>query len=84
MKKAFMLSGSYKDLGGLSASWSISFPRTISASHQAWQCIERDQPDAFLQLLRERSVFVNDLADDDGTSLLHVGGNHSWCMTCIH
>lgn len=72
MKRAFTLSISYKDLVGLSASWSIGFPGTISASHNAWQCIERHQPQEFLKLLRDRQISSNNMADDDGTSLLLV------------
>jgi hypothetical protein len=75
MKRAFVFTSSYKDLSGLSGSWSIDFPRTISASHKAWHCIERSQSNEFLQLLRERSIFGNDMADDDGTSLLIVSEN---------
>jgi hypothetical protein len=72
MKKAFMLTASYRDLGGVSASWSIGFPRTISASHIAWQCIEQSHSHIVLRLLREGSIFSNDMADDDGTPLLIV------------
>ena len=71
MTKAFMLVASYS-VCGLSATWSIGFPRTISESHKAWQCIERYQSHQFLQLLREGSISSNDIADDDGTSLLIV------------
>jgi hypothetical protein len=77
MMRAFMLSASYSGLTGISASWSIGFPRIISASHQAWQCIERSQSREFLQLLRNASMSANDMADDDGTSLLIVSIEHS-------
>jgi hypothetical protein len=70
-----MFTASYKDLGGLSASWSIGFPRTISASHKAWQYIERSQSREFLHLLRDGLISGNDMADDDGTSLLIVSDN---------
>ena len=69
---AVMFTTSYRTLGGVSVSWSISLPRAISASHKAWQCIENNQPHEFLQLLRARSISGNDIADDDGVSLLIV------------
>lgn len=72
VKRAFMFTASYRDLGGISASWSIGLPRTISASHKAWQCIERYESDEFLRLLRGRFISSNDMADDDGTPLLVV------------
>lgn len=78
MKRALMLTASYRALSGLSTSWSITFPRSISASHKAWQCIENHQSREFLQLLREGSVSSNDMADDDGTSLFVVGENASY------
>lgn len=72
MRRAFLFTASYRDLSGLAVSWSIGLPGTISASHNAWQCIERCQSQEFLQLLRQRAISVNDMADDDGTPLLLV------------
>ena len=72
IKRAFIFTASYRDLCGVAASWSIGFPRTISASHKAWQFIERYQFHEFSRLLRERLILGNDMADDDGTSLLIV------------
>ena len=76
MVTSFIFSASYPSLGGRSASWSIGFPCTVSASHKAWMYIERRQSDELLQLLRQQLIGVNDLADDDGSSLLIVCGNH--------
>lgn len=41
IKKSFALTAHLRLLSGLSGSWSIGFPRTISASHNAWKCIEQ-------------------------------------------
>ncbi|KAI1111812.1 ankyrin repeat-containing domain protein [Nemania sp. NC0429] len=68
--RAFMLTATYRGLYGLSGSWSIGLPRAISASHKAWQYIQRHESTQFYKLLRERSIFGNDMGDDDGTSLL--------------
>ncbi|KAL6884460.1 ankyrin repeat-containing domain protein [Trichoderma evansii] len=68
--EAFALIMSYGSLSGLCGSWSISFPRAISASHKVWQHIERHECEELVKLLRTRSIYGNDLADDDGTSLL--------------
>ncbi|KAH7236676.1 hypothetical protein BKA59DRAFT_405455 [Fusarium tricinctum] len=70
VRRAFMLTTSYGSLSGLSGSWSIGFPRAISASHKVWQHIERHECEELVKLLRTRSIYGNDLADDDGTSLL--------------
>ena len=75
IKQAFVFAASYTDVCCMAGSWSIMFPRTISASHKAWQFIERNNSHHFLQLLRERAVLGNDMADDDGTSLLLVRDN---------
>lgn len=72
MKKTFTFTACFQDLSGFSGSWSISFPRAISASHDVWRCIEQGQFEEFLQILREGTIMVNDMADDDGTSLLLV------------
>ena len=47
MKKTFTFTACFRDLGGLSGSWSIGFPRTISASHNDWRCIEQGQYEEF-------------------------------------
>ena len=67
-----MFALSYQDLSGVAASWTFGFPRTISASHKAWQYIEGHKSDDFQRLLRDRSIKGNDMADDDGTPLLVV------------
>jgi hypothetical protein len=72
MKKMFTFTACFWDLGGLSSSWSIGFPRAMSASHDVWGFIEQGQYEEFLQILREGTIMVNDMADDDGTSLLLV------------
>lgn len=72
MKKTFTFTACFRNLGGLCGSWSIGFPRTISASHNVWRCIEQGQYEELLQILREGKIMVNDMADDDGTSLLLV------------
>lgn len=77
MRKTFTFTASYQDLDGFSVLWSINFPRTVSASHNAWTCIERGQSEEFLHALRGRTIMVNDMADDDGTSLLLVSDG-SW------
>lgn len=73
IKKTFTFTACFRDLGGLSGSWSIGFPRAISASHDVWRFVEHGQYEEFLQILREGTIMVNDMADDDGTSLLLVG-----------
>lgn len=72
IKKTFALSAHLRVLSGLSGSWSIRFPRSISASHNAWKCIEQGQYEEILRMLRERTILVDDMADDDGTPLLLV------------
>jgi hypothetical protein len=72
VRRAFVLTMSYGNLCGLSGLWSISFPRAISASHKVWQHVERHECEKLVRLLRTRSICANDLADDDGTSLLIV------------
>jgi hypothetical protein len=72
VRRALVLTMSYGSLCGLSGLWSISFPRAISASHKVWQHIDRHECEELVKLLRTRSICGNDLADDDGTSLLIV------------
>lgn len=72
VRKAFMMTTSYGGLSGISGSWSLGFPRAISASHKVWQHIERHESGDLARLLRTRVVLGNDLADDDGTPLLIV------------
>lgn len=76
--RAFMLTATYRGFEGLSGSWSIGLPRNISASHKAWQHIQRHELSEFYKLLRQRSVFSNDMADDDGTPLLTVSTKASY------
>jgi len=68
----FTFTACFRDLGEFSTSWSISFPRAISTSHVVWGLIEKGQYEGLLQILREGTIMVNDMADDDGTSLLLV------------
>ncbi|KAI0856242.1 ankyrin repeat-containing domain protein [Xylaria cubensis] len=70
LNRAFTLDLTYGSLGGLSGSWSISFPRAISVSHKVWQHIQQHDTTEFRSLLRQRVIYVNDMADDDGTPLL--------------
>lgn len=72
VSKAITLSSVYNSLSGFAMTWSIGFPRSISVSHAAWRCIEFGDTERFAQLLRHGQVQVNDMADDDGTSLLLV------------
>lgn len=72
MMSAITFAACRQGLGGLSGTWSIGFPRAISASHDVWRFIEQGQYEKFLQILREGVIMVNDMADDDGTSLLLV------------
>lgn len=72
MSKAVTFAACCRGLGGFSGSWSIGFPRAISASHDVWRCIEQGKHDDVMQMLRGGTVLANDLADDDGTSLLLV------------
>lgn len=77
---AFVVTSTYSSLGGMSASWSFGFPRTISANHKVWQSIERQEPRELATMLRQRVVYSNDLADDDGTPLLIVSWSHRACL----
>jgi hypothetical protein len=72
MKSTFMFTTCFQDLSGLSGSWSIGFPRSISASHDVWRCIEQGQYEEISQIIKKGTLMVNDMADDDGTSLLLV------------
>jgi hypothetical protein len=72
LRRAFMVTTTYGGLSGISGSWSIGFPRAISASHKVWQHIERHECEGLVRMLRTRAVHSNDLADDDGTPLLIV------------
>ncbi|KAI0188936.1 ankyrin repeat-containing domain protein, partial [Xylaria flabelliformis] len=70
LKRTFTIDVAYRSSGGLSGSWSISFPRAISVSHKVWQHIQQHDSTELRRLLRQRVVYVNDMADDDGTPLL--------------
>ncbi|KAI0410478.1 ankyrin repeat-containing domain protein [Xylaria grammica] len=70
LNRAFTLAVTHASLGGLSGSWSISFPRAIPVFHKAWHHIRRHEPMELRKLLRQRVVCVSDMADDDGTPLL--------------
>ncbi|RWA04179.1 hypothetical protein EKO27_g10925 [Xylaria grammica] len=70
LNRAFTFAVTHGSLGGLSGSWSISFPRAIPVFHKAWHHIRRHEPMELRKLLRQRVVCVSDMADDDGTPLL--------------
>ncbi|GAW18675.1 hypothetical protein ANO14919_081560 [Xylariales sp. No.14919] len=71
LNRAFTLAVTHGSLGGLSGSWFISFPRAIPVFHKAWHHIRRHEPMELLKLLRQRVVYVSDMADDDGTPILN-------------
>ena len=71
-RRTFLFTAAYSKMNGVALTWSIEFPRAISASHKAWQAIERNQKHELCRLLRDRSILCNDMADDDGTPLLVV------------
>lgn len=71
-RRTLLFTAAYRKMNGAALTWSMEFPRAISASHKAWQAIERNQKHELCRLLRDGSILGNDMADDDGTPLLVV------------
>ena len=85
MKKTVTFTACFRELGVLSGSWLIDFPQAISASHDIWKFIQQDQYDDVVLALRSRKIMANNIADDDGTSLLLVSigslENREWAAS---
>ncbi|KAI1183454.1 hypothetical protein F5B17DRAFT_135011 [Nemania serpens] len=72
LNRAFILTMAYGRLGALSGSCSINFPCAIPVYHEVWLLIRRHEVAVLRKLLRQRVVYVDDLSDDDGLSLLTI------------
>ncbi len=73
-----MFTGTWKDITGAGASWSIRVPRVISDYHVVWKTIHAGHLPRLQRLLATREISPFDVAAD-GDTLLTVSLLKSFC-----